>query len=113
MALQHAEGASTRTFSNDTHRVYERVATAFDVLKLLIVLPYGTEDEPNFADLHMVPYFSNAIMACATQDIYDLDALSSWIAKSAPGFDLGPKMRKWWATMSERKSVEKIFAEPH
>jgi len=52
-------------------------------------------------------------MAVGTADISDLDTLERHFQKTVPGFEIGPKIRKWWSTIRARKSVKKLYSYPH
>jgi glutathione S-transferase len=98
-----------QAFFDSSNSDYRGFAAAMDKLDSLIVLPYATGPELTYADLHIVPWLSHAMMGAGGKSIDDFDPLESLIRKTVPDFRIGDKTKAWWANMGKRESFQKIY----
>lgn len=102
-----------KVFYEKTRDMYRDFAIAISELDSWLVLPYATGDTVTTADLHVVPWLSHAMWGAGCTDIQDFTPLENLIRKSAPGFEIGPRIKEWWSNIAQRKSFQEVFPELH
>ncbi|KAL2807900.1 hypothetical protein BJX63DRAFT_410928 [Aspergillus granulosus] len=104
---QHTE------FFARTHSQYRDFAVGLDTLNSLLVLPYAAGPTVTAADMHIVPWLAHAMWGAGGHEIHDFEPLERLIQKSAPEFQIGEKIKKWWTNMSQRESFRQCYHSLH
>ncbi|KAL3449890.1 hypothetical protein BJX65DRAFT_305905 [Aspergillus insuetus] len=106
-SLEHTE------FFERTHAQYHDFAAGLDHLDSLLVLPYATGPLITAADLHIVPWLAHAMWGAGGQDIHEFEPLEKLIHQSVPGFEVGGRIKEWWANISQRESFKECYPALH
>ncbi|TQV92784.1 hypothetical protein IF1G_08708 [Cordyceps javanica] len=117
---QYAAAAGVRANDNDaffarSRELHREFADGMARLETLLVLPFAAGASLSEADLHLAPWLSHAMVA-ADSDIHqvqDFTALEKTIARSNPGFHVGPRTRQWWKTLASETSFQQVFPHLH
>ncbi|KAL3486201.1 hypothetical protein BJX62DRAFT_215653 [Aspergillus germanicus] len=112
--LYTSEATSEHTeFFERTHAQYCDFATGLDHLDSLLVLPYAASPSVTAADLHIVPWLAHAMWGAGGLEIDEFEPLEKLIQKSLPGFQIGGRIKEWWANISQRDSFRECYPTLH
>lgn len=92
---------------------YRLFAKGVAELDALLVLPYAAGEEVTLADLNIVPWLAHAMWGAGATEVGDFGPLETLVRKSEPDFEVGKKIRSWWATFGERESFKKVYPKLH
>lgn len=108
-------GIDHQQFFEISHYQYRTFASGMTKLEDILVLPFAAGDSLTEADLHVIPWLSHAMRGAGTEptDIHNFGPLEELIRKSDPEFNVGPKTKEWWKTVSETKSFKKVYPILH
>lgn len=104
-------GHADESFFAQSEEAYKGFAAGVAKLETLLVLPYAAGAALSEADFHVIAWLSHSMVAAGSdvEKVHDFSTLEEVVGKSVPGFAIGPRVRKWWTTVSEEASFKKVF----
>ncbi|KAL2864231.1 glutathione S-transferase family protein [Aspergillus lucknowensis] len=106
-------GPEHESFFEASHRGYRDFAAGLDMLDSMLVLPFAAGDQVTAADMHVVPWLAHALWGAGGSAVNDFGPLRELLRKSVPGFEIGDRIKAWWANISASESFRKNYPTLH